>query len=103
MTSYRGIALAALCVASAMHLDWHFARPAHHIWPASAAVIGSAAILAQLIEPLYERFIDGASYEWAFGVARQTAFATFTGVGLATHVLTVVMLRRRTTIKARQR
>jgi hypothetical protein len=123
---YSGVALAIVCVASAMHLDWHFARPAHHqlslglpqhyllaipvfiftgwyvsrFWPAhviqaSAVIIGGAAILAQVIEPLYELLIDGASFEWGFGAARQTAFAWFTCAGSIAHAATVLLLRRR--------
>jgi hypothetical protein len=123
---YRGIVLVTLGVASAMHLDWHFARPAHHqlslglaqhwlsaipvfvftgwyvcrYWPArvlqaSAAIIAGAAVLGQVIEPLYEFLIDGASFEWAFGAPRQAAFASFTAVGIVTHAVTVLLLRRR--------
>ena len=123
---YRGGALVALGVASAIHLDWHFARPAHHqlslgfeqhwlfaipiflltgwyvcrAWPhqeakASAAIIGGAIVLAQVVEPLWELVIDGASFEWAFGAPRQTAFAAFTGVGIVVHMVTVLVLRRR--------
>ncbi|HJU42392.1 MAG TPA: aminopeptidase [Vicinamibacterales bacterium] len=126
MRPASSMALAAVCVASAMHLDWHFARPAHHrlslewaqhwlfaipvfmftgwyvcrfwparVWQASVAVIGAGAIIAQVIEPLYELLIDGASFEWAFGASRQAAFASFATVGIVTHALTVLFLRRR--------
>ena len=75
---------------------WYVCRfwPAH-IVPASAVIIGGAAMLAQVIEPLYELLIDGASFEWAFGAPRQTAFASFTSVGILTHAATVLLLRRR--------
>jgi hypothetical protein len=122
---YNGFVLVIVAVASAMHLDWHFARPAHHqlslglaqhwlfaipvfaftgwyvsrFWPAqivqaSAVIIGGAAVVAQVIEPLYE-LIDGATFEWAFGAPRQIAFASFTSVGILTHAATVLLLRRR--------
>jgi len=83
MRRYRSFALVTLGVASAMHTDWHLARPAHHqlslglaqhwlsaipvfaltawyvcrAWPhriagASAAIIGGAALVAQVVEPL---------------------------------------------------
>jgi hypothetical protein len=118
-------ALVTLALATAMHLDWHFARPAHHVlslgwtshwlsaipvfvltawyvhraWPgrqgrASVALIGVAAVLAQVAEPLEEVLVDRASMEWAFGAPRQAAFASFTAVGILAHAATLWLLGR---------
>ena len=123
---YGSSALVTFAVASAMHLDWHFARPEHHrlslgwpehwlaaipvfmftgwyvcrFWPryvptASVAIIGAAALLAQVVEPLWELLIDGATFEWAFGAERQAAFASFAAVGVVVHAVTVLLIRRR--------
>ena len=125
MRQYAGITLVTIGVASAMHLDWHLARPAHHhlslgwsqhwlsaipvfaaaafyvvrAWPgrlvwASGVIIGMAAFLAQVVEPLEEIVVDGASFEWAFGTERLAAFALFTSVGIALHVAALALLRR---------
>jgi hypothetical protein len=120
------VILVILGLASAMHLDWHFARPEHHrlslgwsqhwlvaipvfalvgwyvcrVWrdrlvSASIAIVGIAAFLAQVVEPLEEMLVDDASFEWAFGAPRLVAFATFTGVGIMALAVTLILLRHR--------
>src|SRR5262245_6495281 len=110
--------LVTLALASAMHLDWHLARPEHHRlslgwswhwllaipafaltawyaqrhWPgrgarAALGIIAVASILAAVIEPAWEFWIGGASWDWAFGPLRLTMFAQFLGVGLASFFL----------------
>ena len=121
-----GAVLVVLGLATAMHLDWHFARPAHHrlslgwsqhwliaipafalvawyvcsawkrqIVSASVAIIATAAFFAQVVEPLEELLVDGATFDWTFGPQRLAAFFTFTGVGIIAHIATVTALQRR--------
>jgi hypothetical protein len=120
------LGLVSLGLASAMHLDWHAARPAvHHLslgwpwhwllavpvgtltawyvaraWPTSAAaaslgILGIASVLAAVVEPAWEYWVDGASYEWAFGSSRLAAFAMFVAACTVTHAIVVIMASRR--------
>ena len=117
--------LVTLGLATAMHVDWHAARPAvHHLslgwrwhwllavpvfaltawyvlraWPerlvaASVAIVGIASVLAAVVEPAWEYWIDGATLEWAFGRARLTAFAAFVAVGSLTYATVLTLTRR---------
>jgi hypothetical protein len=114
-----------VALASAMHLDWHIARPAtHHLslgwrfhWVlalpvfaltawfvlrtapqrlggTSIAIIGAAAVLAAIVEPAWEYWIDGATFEWTFGWMRLAPFITFLIAGVVTHVVVIVAARR---------
>jgi hypothetical protein len=107
-----------LALASAMHLDWHVARPAvHHLslgwrwhwllaipvfaltawyvaraWPTRAmgksiAIILAASVIAGIIEPAWEYWIDGATFEWTFSALRLTPFAAFIAAGLVTYAI----------------
>jgi hypothetical protein len=127
-----GVILVIVALASAMHVDWHFARPTHHrlslgwsqhwliaipvfalvgwyvcrVWrrhlvSASMAIVGIAAFLAQVVEPLEEMLVDNAPVEWAFGAERLAAFATFTGVGIIVLAATVIWVSG-TTARTRQ-
>jgi hypothetical protein len=118
--------LVTVALASAIHLDWHVARPAvHHLslgwrwhwvlaipvfaltawyvrraWPgrrlaASLTIVGIASVLAAVVEPAWEYWIDGASFEWAFGRTRLAAFGAFLGAGAITHAALVVLTGRR--------
>jgi hypothetical protein len=118
--------LVSLALASAMHVDWHVARPAvHHLslgwpwhwllavpagaltawyvmraWPArpaamSLAILGIASLLAAVVEPAWEYWLTGASYEWAFGSSRLAAFAMFVAVGTVAHLIVMIGARRR--------
>ena len=104
--------IVSLLLATAIHLDWHIARPAHHhlslgwTWHwalaipifgvaswlvarwmperagvRSAAIIGAAALLGGVLEPAWEYWLGGATFEWAFGRDRNQAFLAFTMVG----------------------
>jgi hypothetical protein len=121
------VTLVTLALATAIHLDWHVARPTvHHlslglpahwllaipvfglvawyvvrVWPskvppASIAILASAIILGGVVEPAWEYFLGGASYEWAFGRARTVILAAFVGTGLVAYVAVVAFLRRST-------
>jgi hypothetical protein len=112
-----GTGLVIVCLATAVHVDWHLARPAtHHLslgwsWhgalaipvfalaaffvarsgPArpvvvSAAVVGAAALLGGILEPAWEYWLGGASYDWAFGPARTKAALSFLTIGLIAYV-----------------
>ncbi len=117
-------ALVVLGLAIAMHLDWHVARPGHHLslgWPAhwllsipvfallawyihrawpvhplspSVTMIGLAGFLAAVVEPAWEVW-TGAPIAWAFGAERLKAFALFVVAGAVTHVVILVLLRAR--------
>jgi hypothetical protein len=120
------IGLVILSLATAMHLDWHAARPVvHHlslgwrwhwllaipvfaltgwyvsrVWPQrslgpSLAIIGTASLLAAVVEPAWEHWVDGASLEWTFGRLRVAAFAAFLATGVITHAVFVWFARRR--------
>lgn len=119
--------LISLCLAVAIHLDWHIARPTlHHlslgwtwhwilatpvfgvaawlvarenpkragVW--SAAIIGMAVVLGGVLEPAWEYWLGGATFEWAFGRPRAQAFLAFTITGVAAFAgVLLLMLRRR--------
>ena len=118
--------LVSLALATAMHLDWHAARPAvHHLslgwpwhwllavpagaltawyvakaWPtraaaASGGIFAIASVLAAVVEPAWEYWLDGAPYEWAFGSPRLAAFAMFAAAGAVTHLIVLIVARRR--------
>ena len=75
---------------------WYVARA----WPAqvaraSAWILGFAILLAGVLEPAYEYFLEGATFEWAFGAERNTALATFVGAGLVAYLATLAVLARR--------
>ena len=119
-------ALVTVALATAIHLDWHVARPtvhhlslgltAHwllaipvfglvgwyvvrtwpsHVLPASVAILGSAILIGGVLEPAWEYFLGGATFEWAFGRARNTMLAVFVATGLFAYVAVVGFLRRR--------
>jgi hypothetical protein len=119
-------ALVTLGLATAMHVDWHVARPVvHHLslgwrwhwvfavpvfalsgwyvlraWPtrpvgASLAILGVASLLAAVVEPSWEYWVEGASFDWAFGRVRLVAFGAFVAVGTVTHVAVLRFARRR--------
>lgn len=118
-------ALVSLALATAIHLDWHAARPtAHHLslglsnhwllaipvfalvawyvarsWPthvipASLAIVGSAIVVAGVVEPAWEYLVGDATFEWAFGRVRTTALAAFVGAGLLAYVAVLAFVRR---------
>jgi len=115
----------SLALATAIHVDWHFARPAHHqlslglpwhwltaipvfalvawyvarAWPsqllrASVAIIGSAVILAGVLEPGWEYLFGDAPFEWAFGATRNLALATFVGTGMLSYLIALALATR---------
>ena len=118
--------LVTVALATAIHLDWHVARPTvHHLslglpahwllaipvfglvawyvvraWPskllpASIAILSSAIIIGGVLEPAWEYFLGGASFEWAFGKTRNVILATFVGTGLLAYAGFVAFLRNR--------
>lgn len=119
-------ALVTLALATAIHLDWHVARPTvHHLslglpahwllaipvfglgawyvvraWPlkllpASIAILSSAIIIGGVVEPAWEYFLGGATFEWAFGQTRNVILAAFVATGLLSYAAVVTLLRRR--------
>jgi hypothetical protein len=76
-------------------LAWYVSR----VWSvrpffAGIVIIGIAAFLAQVAEPLEEMFVGDATLEWAFGAPRLIAFAAFTGVGIVVFSATLMVLRQ---------
>ena len=118
-------ALVSIALATAIHLDWHVARPTvHHlslglpahwllaipvfglvawyvvrVWPlsvlpASIAILGVAIVIGGVLEPAWEYFLGGASFEWAFGRTRNVILASFVGTGLLAYVAVAAILSR---------
>jgi hypothetical protein len=118
--------LVTLALATAMHLDWHAARPTiHHLslgwrwhwllavpvfaltawyvqraWAtrrvrASLMIIGIAGVVAAVVEPAWEYWVDGASREWTFGRLRLITFAAFLVTGVVTSAAVLSLARRR--------
>jgi hypothetical protein len=72
----------------------------HRIWPAhrlamSVAIVGTAGILAAVVEPAWEYWLADAPFEWAFGRVRLEAFGAFLAAGLVTHAIILWLLSRR--------
>ena len=117
--------LVTLGLATAMHLDWHAARPVvHHLslgwrwhwllavpvfaltawyvlraWPGRS--IGASLIIvgiASVLAAVVEplwEYWDGATAEWAFGALRLAAFGTFAAAGVLTHATILILARKR--------
>lgn len=71
-------------------------------WPdrvlrASLIVIVAAGILAAVVEPAWEYWVDGATFEWAFGRLRLATFASFVAIGVLTQAAVVALTTRRVT------
>lgn len=121
-----GTGIAILLLGSAIHTDWHFARPAHHrlsldlswhwllaipvfalaAWyvasrkperplAASLVVVGGGVLLGAILEPAYEYWLGGATWDWAWGPQRTWAAATFVATGIIAYALTYLLLQRR--------
>ena len=67
-------------------------------WPghtrlASLSVIGVAAFVAQVLEPLAELTL-GATLSWTFGAERLGAFVTYMSAGIVTYGVVLLALKR---------
>jgi hypothetical protein len=124
---FAGTGLVLLALATAIHLDWHVARPTtHHLslglswhWAlaipvfalaawyvsrrhapgaakASAIIIGGAILLGAIIEPAWEYWLGGATFDWAWGPHRTHAALVFVITGIAAYAGVLYVLRRRT-------
>lgn len=72
----------------------------HRIWPAhrlamSVTIVGIAGILAAVVEPAWEYWVDDAPFEWAFGRVRLEAFVSFVAAGIVAHASVLGFLSRR--------
>jgi len=121
-----GATVAAILLATAIHVDWHFARPAHHrlsldlswhwlmaipvfalaayyvarrnpprLFAASALLIGLATLIGAVLEPAYEYWLGGATWDWAFGAERTWAAIVFVSTGIVSYAITLLMLLKR--------
>lgn len=87
-------------------LSWHwmlaipvFALTAHYVtrvWStqvlrASVLIIGSAIIVAGVLEPAWEYYVGHAPFEWAFGAARNRALAAFVATGVIAYITTLFL------------
>lgn len=77
-------------------IAWYVARA----WPmqiprASIIIIGSAFLLAGVLEPAYEYVLEDATLDWAFGSTRNMALATYMCTGVVAYVTTLIALQRR--------
>ena len=66
----------------------------------SSLVIGAAILLGAVIEPAWEYWLGGASFDWAFGPHRTHAALVYVIVGIATYAGVLFLLRRRTIANA---
>ena len=115
--------LVTLGLATAMHLDWHVARPAvHHLslgwrwhwllavpvfavlawyvrraWPdrpfGPSAVILIVAIFLAAVVEPAWEYWTGATFEWAFGRERVSVLGAFILAGVATGILVLRFLK----------
>ena len=121
-----GSVLAAVLLATAIHVDWHVARPAHHqlslglpwhwllavpvfaiaAWyvagrrplrpvAKSVLLLGAAVLLGAVVEPAYEYWLGGATYDWAFGPERTWGAVRYVATGLLTYAVIFALLRKR--------
>jgi len=121
-----GTSMAILLLASAIHTDWHFARPAHHrlsldlswhwllaipvfalaavyvakknpprLLAISVLLIGLATLIGGVLEPAYEYFLGGATWDWAFGPERTWAAIAFVTTGIAAYAITLLLIAGR--------
>ena len=75
---------------------WYVARAwAGRLLRASLWIVGSAAVVAGVIEPAFEYFVGGAPYDWAFGPARTLALLSFVGTGVLAYVVVLLAVSRR--------
>jgi hypothetical protein len=75
---------------------WYVSR----VWPAqvlraSVLIVGGAVIAGGVLEPAYEYCLEGATFDWAFGPARNAAAASYVGTGLISYLATLGVIRRR--------
>jgi len=63
----------------------------------SVAIVGTAGILAAVVEPAWEFWVDKAPFEWAFGRIRLEAFGAFVAAGIVSHAIVLGFLSRRST------
>ena len=127
-----GASVTVLLLATAIHTDWHFARPAHHrlsldlSWhwlfaipvfalaavyvakrspprPLSVSVllIGLATLIGAVLEPAYEYFLGGATWDWAFGPERTWAAIAFVMTGIVAYAIPLMLLLRKDPTPAR--
>jgi FtsH-binding integral membrane protein len=120
-----GASIAVLLLATAIHADWHFARPAHHrlsldlSWhwllaipvfalaavyvakknpprplAVSVLLIGLATLIGAVVEPAYEYFLGGATWDWAFGPQRTWAALAFVTTGVVAYAITLLLMKR---------
>ena len=61
---------------------------------ASIAIVASATVGAGVVEPAWEFFLEDATFEWAFGAARNGALAAFVGSGVIAYVPTLAAIQR---------
>lgn len=74
---------------------WYVARVwASDLLRASLWIVGSAVLLAGVIEPAWEYFIDDATFDWAFGPLRNAALGAFVVTGLITYVVVLAIAAR---------
>ena len=73
---------------------WYVARA----WPtkvrqASIAILTGGILVGAILEPAYEYFLGGATFDWAFGALRNTAAATYVCTGVVSYLVTLALIR----------
>jgi hypothetical protein len=92
-----------------LDLSWHwlfaipvFALAAWYVWtrrPArpvavSLLVLGLGTLIGAVLEPVYEYWLGGATFDWAFGPERTRAAVAFVATGVAAYIVTFFLMRR---------
>lgn len=76
---------------------WYVARAwPSHVLRASLWIVGGAVLLAGIVEPAWEYFFGGATFDWAFGPTRTMALGTFVCTGVVTYIAVLVSVERTT-------
>ncbi len=93
-----------------LDLSWHwlfaipvFALAAWYVWTqrparpvaASLLVLGLGTLIGAVLEPAYEYWLGGATWDWAFGAERTWAAVAFVVTGVAAYIATFLILQRR--------
>lgn len=67
----------------------------------SVLLIGLATLIGAVLEPAYEYFLDGATWDWAFGPERTKAAIAFVATGITAYAITMLLLVKRDLTPAR--
>jgi hypothetical protein len=67
----------------------------------SVLLIGLATLIGAVLEPAYEYFLGGATWDWAFGPERTWAAIAFVMTGIVAYAIPLMLLLRKDPTPAR--